>query len=73
MFGALVAAAVLGLVALRWYPRWRYGAPSRAMVRYLITADGGDITLDYITRAVDSVHEAAQGKPWQEVTFLDLE
>jgi hypothetical protein len=40
MFGALVAAAVLILVALRWYARWRYGAHSRAMVRYLITADG---------------------------------
>ena len=40
ILGAICAAVVAIAVILRWYARWRYGAHSRALVRYLITADG---------------------------------
>jgi hypothetical protein len=40
ILGAICAAVVMIPVILRWYARWRYGAHSRALVHYLITADG---------------------------------
>ena len=40
VLGAICVWVVVVLAALRWYARWRYGAHSRALVRYLITADG---------------------------------
>jgi pyruvate/2-oxoacid:ferredoxin oxidoreductase alpha subunit len=34
---------------------------------------GGDLRIEYMERAIDAVHLAAQGKPGQEVTFFELE
>lgn len=34
---------------------------------------GNDITLEHIERAINTVHQIAQGKSAKEVTFLDLE
>jgi len=34
---------------------------------------GVDITLEHIERAIEITHQAALGKPYQEVTWLTLE
>jgi len=34
---------------------------------------GNDITTEYMTRVIDTVKQASEGKPVQEVTFLDME
>ncbi len=34
---------------------------------------GSDITLGHIERAIDTIKESAEGKPYQQVTWLDLE
>ena len=36
----IAAAVILGLAALHWYLRYRHQEGSRALVRYLISADG---------------------------------
>jgi hypothetical protein len=40
ILGAICAALLMVAVMLRLFARWRYGPHSRALVRYLITADG---------------------------------
>lgn len=35
--------------------------------------NGGDITLEYVGKAIDAVHGAVQGKPYKDVTFFELE
>lgn len=43
------------------------------LVNFIGGLNGGDITLQHIERAVDTVQLLAQGKPVQEVTFFNLE
>lgn len=43
------------------------------MLNFIAGLSGGDITLEHMERVTDAVHLAAQGKPWKEVTFLELE
>jgi len=43
------------------------------LVNFIGGLNGGDITLEHMARAIDTVHMAAQGKAYQEVTFLELE
>jgi hypothetical protein len=40
VLGVICAVVLVIVVLLRWYGKWRYGAHSRALVHYLITADG---------------------------------
>ncbi len=35
--------------------------------------NGRDIILEHVERAVDAIHQAAQGGSWEAVTFLELE
>lgn len=43
------------------------------MLSYIDGLANLDITLPHIERVVDEVHQAAQGKPYQEVTWIPLE
>jgi pyruvate ferredoxin oxidoreductase alpha subunit len=43
------------------------------MLGYIDGLANLDITLPHIERVVDEVHQAAQGKPYQEVTWIPLE
>jgi pyruvate/2-oxoacid:ferredoxin oxidoreductase alpha subunit len=43
------------------------------MLSYIDGLANLDITLPHIERVVDEVHDAAQGKPYQEVTWIPLE
>jgi pyruvate ferredoxin oxidoreductase alpha subunit len=43
------------------------------MLSYIDGLANLDITTQHIARAVDEVHAAAQGKPYQEVTWIPLE
>jgi pyruvate ferredoxin oxidoreductase alpha subunit len=64
---------------------WKYGPictelralyPEIGLVPILSYIDGLaniDITIPHIERVVDEVHAAAQGKPYQEVTWIPLE
>jgi pyruvate/2-oxoacid:ferredoxin oxidoreductase alpha subunit len=43
------------------------------LLNFIGGLNGGDITLDNISGAVDAVNRAAQGEAYQEVAFFDLE
>lgn len=43
------------------------------LLNFIAGLSGLDITLQHIERAIDAIESAAQGKPYQEVTWLDLE
>ncbi|MFC1955140.1 hypothetical protein ACFLWZ_01150 [Chloroflexota bacterium] len=43
------------------------------MLDFIAGLNGGDITMQYIERAINDVSLAAQGKACKEVTFLELE
>jgi len=43
------------------------------MLNFIGGLNGGDITLDNISGAVDAVNRAAQGEAYQELAFFDLE
>jgi pyruvate/2-oxoacid:ferredoxin oxidoreductase alpha subunit len=43
------------------------------LVNFIGGLNGGDITLQHMERAIDSVQLRAQGKPGKAVTFFDLE
>jgi len=43
------------------------------LLNFIGGLNGGDITLDHIERAIECVNLAAQGKPYQEVSYLELE
>ncbi len=43
------------------------------LMNFIDGLHGGDITLQHIERVIDTIHLAAQGKTYQEVTFLALE
>ncbi len=43
------------------------------LLNFIGGLNGGDITLEHMARAIDTVNLAAQGKAYQEVTFLELE
>lgn len=43
------------------------------LVDFIVGLNGGDITLWDMERIIDSVNSAAQGKPYKEVTYLNLE
>ena len=43
------------------------------MVNFIGGLNGGDITLEHMRRVVDTMQLAAEGKPCQEVTFLEIE
>jgi hypothetical protein len=50
--------------------------PEIGLVPILSYIDGlanMDITIPHIERVVEEVHAAAQGKPYQEVTWIPLE
>jgi len=49
-------------------------SPERVpLLNFIGGLNGGDITLDHIERAIERVNLAAQGKPHQEVSYLELE
>ena len=49
-------------------------SPERVpMLNFIGGLNGGDITLDNISGAVDAVNRTAQGEAYQELTFFDLE
>ena len=43
------------------------------MLSYIDGLANLDITIPHIERVIDEVHAAAQGKPYQEVTWIPLE
>jgi pyruvate/2-oxoacid:ferredoxin oxidoreductase alpha subunit len=43
------------------------------LLNFIGGLNGGDITLEHMARAIDTVNLAAQGKAYQEVTFFELE
>jgi pyruvate/2-oxoacid:ferredoxin oxidoreductase alpha subunit len=43
------------------------------LVNFIGGLNGGDITLQHMEKAIDTVQLAAQGKPTKEVTFFELE
>ena len=43
------------------------------MLNFIGGLCGNDITTEHIIRAIDTVKQASEGKPCQEVTFMDLE
>ena len=43
------------------------------MASFIDGLAGGDITIEHISRAVEITDDAAQGKPFNEVTWLALE
>jgi pyruvate/2-oxoacid:ferredoxin oxidoreductase alpha subunit len=43
------------------------------LLNFIGGLNGGDITLDHISGAVDAVNRAAQGEAYQELAFFDLE
>ena len=43
------------------------------MVDFLVGAGGADITIEHMERAIDTIHDAAEGRPVKEVTWLSLE
>jgi len=60
------------LVELRAAPT-NYLGSSIPLLNFIGGLNGGDITLQHMERVIDTVHLAGQGKPFKEVTFLDLE
>ncbi len=43
------------------------------LLNFIGGLNGGDITLEHMARAIDTVNLAAQGKAYQEVSFFELE
>jgi len=43
------------------------------LLNFIAGLSGLDITVQHIERAINAIHLAAQGEPYQEVTWLDLE
>lgn len=43
------------------------------LLNFIAGLSGLDITLSHIERAIDAIQSTTQGKPYQEVTWLDLE
>ncbi|MFC2122515.1 hypothetical protein ACFLRP_02390 [Bacteroidota bacterium] len=43
------------------------------LLNFIGGLNGGDITLEHMSRIIDAINQAAQGKHCQEVTFLELE
>lgn len=51
-----------------------YGCDNNPTILDFVSGlSGGDITLKHIERVIEATHQAAQGKPYQEVTFMELE
>jgi len=42
------------------------------LLNFIAGLSGLDITIRHMEMAIEAIHLAAQGKPYQEVTWLDL-